>query len=126
MVGNLVAEALNLRVVAVDANRDFGTLASLAPDPLRVAAIARGPPASPRPHRLGVRRPGRRLQLPSGLDVPAAPEQAEVMAAMTPESYGDLLDLLGRFDEVVLLDLGTGIVDRWPSSEDVAPTRPCS
>ena len=50
-------------------------------------------------------------QLPSGLHVLAAPEQAEVMAAMTPETYGDLLDLLGRFYEVILLDLGTGIID---------------
>lgn len=111
LVGNLLAEALNLRVVAVDANRDFGTLASLAPDSLRVERSL----ADMLPHLDHMDSFSDVLayvsQLPSGLHVLAAPEQAEVMAVMTPESYGDLLDLLGRFYEVVLLDLGTGIVD---------------
>jgi putative peptide zinc metalloprotease protein len=111
LVGNLLAEALNLRVVAVDANRDFGTLASLAPDDARVDRTL----ADLLPHLDHIDSVSDVLayvsQLPSGLHVLAAPEQAEVMAAMTPETYGDLLDLLGRFYEVVLLDLGTGIVD---------------
>jgi putative peptide zinc metalloprotease protein len=111
MVGNLLADALNLRVVAVDANRDFGTLASLAPDELRAERSL----ADLLPHVGHVDSVSDVLayvsQLRSGLHVLAAPEQAEVMAAMTPEAYGDLLDLLGRFYEVVLLDLGTGIVD---------------
>jgi MinD-like ATPase involved in chromosome partitioning or flagellar assembly len=111
LVGNLLAEALNLRVVAVDANRDFGTLASLAPDSLRVEWSL----ADMLPHLDHIDSISDVLayvsQLPSGLHVLAAPERAEVMAVMTPESYGDLLDLLGRFYEVVLLDLGTGIVD---------------
>lgn len=111
LVGNLLAEALNLRVVAVDANRDFGTLASLAPDDARVDRTL----ADLLPHLDHIDSVSDVLayvsQLPSGLHVLAAPEQAEVMAAMTPETYGDLLDLLGRFYEVVLLDLGTGIID---------------
>jgi MinD-like ATPase involved in chromosome partitioning or flagellar assembly len=111
IVGNLLAEALNLRVVAVDANRDFGTLASLAPDDARVDSSL----ADLLPHLDHIDSVSDVLayvsQLPSGLHVLAAPEQAEVMAAMTPETYSDLLDLLGRFYEVVLLDLGTGIVD---------------
>jgi MinD-like ATPase involved in chromosome partitioning or flagellar assembly len=111
LVGNLLAEALNLRVVAVDANRDFGTLASLAPDDARVERTL----ADLLPHLDHIDSVSDVLayvsQLPSGLHVLAAPEQAEVMAAMTPETYGDLLDLLGRFYEVVLLDLGTGIID---------------
>jgi MinD-like ATPase involved in chromosome partitioning or flagellar assembly len=111
LVGNLLAEALNLRVIAVDANRDFGTLASLAPDEVRVDRSL----ADLLPHLDHVDSVSDVLayvsQLPSGLHVLAAPEQAEVMAAMTPETYGDLLDLLGRFYEVILLDLGTGIID---------------
>jgi MinD-like ATPase involved in chromosome partitioning or flagellar assembly len=111
LVGNLLAEALNLRVVAVDANRDFGTLASLAPDDVRVNRSL----ADLLPHLDHIDAVSDVLayvsQLPSGLHVLAAPEQAEVMAAMTPETYGDLLDLLGRFYEVILLDLGTGIID---------------
>jgi MinD-like ATPase involved in chromosome partitioning or flagellar assembly len=111
MVGDLLAEALNLRVVAVDANRDFGTLASLAPDELRAERSL----ADLLPHARHIDSVSDVLayvsQLRSGLHVLAAPEEAEVMAAMSPESYGDLLDLLGRFYEVILLDLGTGIVD---------------
>jgi putative peptide zinc metalloprotease protein len=111
MIGNLLAGALNLRVVAVDANRDFGTLASLAPDEARAERSL----ADLLPHVDHIDSVSDVLayvsQLRSGLHVLAAPEQAEVMAAMTPESYGDLLDLLGRFYEVILLDLGTGIVD---------------
>jgi MinD-like ATPase involved in chromosome partitioning or flagellar assembly len=111
VVGNLLAEGLNLRVVAVDANRDFGTLASLAPDEVRVDRSL----ADLLPHLDHIDSVSDVLayvsQLPSGLHVLAAPEQAEVMAAMTPETYGDLLDLLGRFYEVILLDLGTGIID---------------
>ncbi len=111
LIGNLLAEALNLRVVAVDANRDFGTLASLAPDSARVDRSL----ADLLPHLEHIDSVSDVLayvsQLPSGLHVLAAPEQAEVMAAMTPETYGDLLDLLGRFYEVILLDLGTGIID---------------
>jgi MinD-like ATPase involved in chromosome partitioning or flagellar assembly len=111
MIGNLLAGALNLRVVAVDANRDFGTLASLAPDEVRAERSL----ADLLPHVGHIDSVSDVLayvsQLRSGLHVLAAPEQAEVMAAMTPEAYGDLLDLLGRFYEVILLDLGTGIVD---------------
>jgi putative peptide zinc metalloprotease protein len=111
MIGDLLAGALNLRVVAVDANRDFGTLASLAPDEVRAERSL----ADLLPHVDHIDSVSDVLayvsQLRSGLHVLAAPEQAEVMAAMTPESYGDLLDLLGRFYEVILLDLGTGIVD---------------
>jgi MinD-like ATPase involved in chromosome partitioning or flagellar assembly len=97
LVGNLLAEALNLRVVAVDANRDFGTLASLAPDDLRAERTL----ADLLPHVDHIDSVSDVLayvsQLRSGLHLLAAPEQAEVMAAMTPDTYGDLLDLLGRF-----------------------------
>jgi MinD-like ATPase involved in chromosome partitioning or flagellar assembly len=111
IVGNLLAEALNLRVVAVDANRDFGTLASLTPDEGRSDRSLAD--LLSHVHRIDSVSDVLAYvsQLPSGLHVLAAPEQAEVMAAMTPEAYGDLLDLLGRFYEVILLDLGTGIVD---------------
>jgi MinD-like ATPase involved in chromosome partitioning or flagellar assembly len=111
VVGNLLAESLNRRVIAIDANRDFGTLSSLAPDAVR----SRHSLADLLPHTAHIDSVSDVLpyvsQLRSGLHVLAAPEQAEVMAEMTPEAYGSLLDLLSRFYEIVLLDLGTGIVD---------------
>ena len=110
LVGNLIASHLRKRVLALDANPDFGTLTSLVADRdcsertlldlmrdldrLR-AAPELEPYVSP---------------LPSGLHVLAAP-QAEAMAEMTPDLYGRLLAFVGRFYDVVCLDLGTGIGD---------------
>lgn len=111
VVGNLLARSLHRRVVAIDANRDFGTLASLVPDAVR----SRHSLADLLPHIAHIDSVSDVLpyvsQLRGGLHVLAAPEQAERMAAVTPEAYGSLLDLLARFYELVLLDLGTGIVD---------------
>lgn len=109
LAGNLLASYLKLRTVAIDANPDFGTLGSLAPDSLRVdrsladlfASLGRiGSSAELRPF-VSV--------LPTGLHVIAAPPHAEVMAEMTPELYARLTEFLGEFYEVVLLDLGTGV-----------------
>jgi MinD-like ATPase involved in chromosome partitioning or flagellar assembly len=109
LVGNLLASRLKLRVVAVDANPDFGTLADLAPDELRsdrsladLLADADGlaTAAALRPYV---------SSLPSGVHLLAAPEDPEEMASLTPDDYGRLLAFLGMFYEVVLLDLGTGL-----------------
>lgn len=111
VVGNLLANHLRLRTVVVDANPDFGTLAALAPDRLRPdrnladliadlekvhTAAELGPYVS---------------RLPSGLHLLGAPTDAERMAKLGPEAYGQLLAFLSIFYEVVLLDLGTGITD---------------
>jgi len=111
VLGNLLASQLKLRVLAVDANRDFGTLALLTPDHLRaektipdlLAEMARVHSASElRPYVSA---------LPSGLHLLAAPAHAEVMAQMTPGVYGELHALLSCYYDVIVLDLGTGIVD---------------
>lgn len=109
VVGDLLATHLNLRVVAVDANPDFGTLGRLS----------------------GARRPSERSladllddadriktaaelnayvsREPSGLHVLAAPHDAQLTASLGPDRYGELVAFLGCFYEVVLLDLGTGV-----------------
>lgn len=111
LIGDALAHYLKLRAIVVDTNPDFGTLADLAPDRSRVersladlvadldrieASAALGPYMS---------------QLRSGLHLLGAPANAELMADMTPEVYARLLDFLGRFYELVLLDCGTGITD---------------
>jgi MinD-like ATPase involved in chromosome partitioning or flagellar assembly len=109
LTGNVLASHLRLRALAVDLNPDFGTLADLAPDrtraPLSLVDLLRHKPdiASPGELRPYVSR------LPSGLHLLAAPPDPAVMAQMTPELYGELLEFLRRFYEVILLDLGTGI-----------------
>jgi MinD-like ATPase involved in chromosome partitioning or flagellar assembly len=111
VLGNLLAERLRLRVVALDANPDFGTLASLAPDDhrssrsladLRADSTQIESPAELHPYV---------ARLPTGLHLLGAPAHAEVMAQITPGLYSRLLDFLERFYEVVILDLGTGITD---------------
>ncbi|MBV8946522.1 MAG: MinD/ParA family protein [Solirubrobacterales bacterium] len=111
VLGNLLAEQLRLRVIALDANPDFGTLASLARDDHRSSRSLADlladssqidSPAELHPYV---------ARLPTGLHLLSAPAHAEVMAQMTPGLYGRLLDFLERFYEVVILDLGTGITD---------------
>jgi MinD-like ATPase involved in chromosome partitioning or flagellar assembly len=111
MLGNLLASELRLRVVALDANPDFGTLASLAADEYRSTRSLADlladaddiqSPAELHPYV---------SRMPSGLHLLGAPAHAEVMAQMTPGLYNRLLDFLERFYEVLILDLGTGITD---------------
>jgi MinD-like ATPase involved in chromosome partitioning or flagellar assembly len=111
VLGNMFASELHLRVVALDANPDFGTLAALTPDgyrsPRSLADLLADSAHMESPAELHpyVSR------LPSGLHLLGAPAHAEVMAQMTPGLYARLLDFLERFYEVVILDLGTGITD---------------
>jgi MinD-like ATPase involved in chromosome partitioning or flagellar assembly len=110
LVGNLLASHLNLKVIAIDANPDFGTLARLAPDSRRspmslVDVLARA----------GRLRTAAELtpyvsRLPSGLHVLGAPPDARLSARLEPGAYGELVAFLSTFYDVVLLDLGTGVV----------------
>ncbi len=86
VLGNLLAEQLRLRVVALDANPDFGTLSALAPDEqqstrspadLLADSTQIDSPAELNPY-VG--------RLPTGLHLLGAPAHAEVMAQMTPGS----------------------------------------
>jgi MinD-like ATPase involved in chromosome partitioning or flagellar assembly len=111
LIGDALAEYLKLRAVAVDTNPDFGTLADLAPERSRVErSLAELIEDLDRIDSSAALRPYM-SQLPSGLHLLGAPANAELMADMTPEVYGRLLDFLGRFYELVLLDCGTGITD---------------
>jgi MinD-like ATPase involved in chromosome partitioning or flagellar assembly len=109
LAGDLLASRLKLRVIAVDANPDFGTLGRLADDGSRSdrslvdllgdaerisSAAELRPYVSP---------------LPSGLHLLAAPWDANLTASLGPDRYGELVALLSLFYEVVLLDLGTGV-----------------
>jgi MinD-like ATPase involved in chromosome partitioning or flagellar assembly len=110
-LGNLLATELRARVIAIDANPDFGTLGSLAPeraasDRNLVDVLAE----MPRIDNVAQLRPYVSM-LSSGLHILAAPAQAQVMAQVTPDVYGRLCDFLGQFYELILLDLGTGILD---------------
>ena len=113
LVGDLLATHAKLRVLAVDANVDFGTLAALAPDdvraPVSLAELLRDLDSV---HSAAALRPYV-SRLPSGLHVLGAPPDADVMGRITPDDYGTLLAFLGQWYEVILLDLGTGIAGEF-------------
>jgi MinD-like ATPase involved in chromosome partitioning or flagellar assembly len=108
-LGNLFASELRLRVVALDANPDYGTLGALAGDGYRcersLADLLADRPETASPADLlpYVSR------LPSGLHLLGSPAHAEVMAELTPALYARLLATLVHFYELVILDLGPGI-----------------
>lgn len=111
LAGDVLSRHLRLRCVAVDANPDYGTLGSLAPDERRSdrsladlldAADALDSPAALRPFV---------STLDGGLHLLAAPSQARAMAELGAGHYERLIGLLARFCEVALLDLGTGLTD---------------
>lgn len=109
IVANLLASHLKLRVVAIDANPDFGTLARLAPDELRsersltdlLDHLERLPTVADLHPYL--------TRMPSGMHLLSAPADAELASNLGPEHYGELVAYLSIFYEVVLLDLGTGV-----------------
>lgn len=109
LVGNLLATHLKLRVVAVDANPDFGTLARLAPDHRRAErSLADLLDDADRLKTAAELNPYVSRQ-PTGLHVLGAPRDPELIASLGPDRYGELVAFLSCFYEVVLLDLGTGV-----------------
>lgn len=111
LAGEVLARHVRLRCVAIDANPDYGTLGLLAPDRLRsersLADVLR---AGDELEHAGALRPFV-SSLPSGLHLLAAPADPRAMSDLGPEHYRRLIELLDRFYEVVLLDLGTGLTD---------------
>lgn len=109
ILGNLLSSHLQLRCLAIDANPDFGTLGALARDDDRSDRSLADVVAHMNHISSAAELRPFVSALPTGLHVLAAPAHAEVMAELTPELYGQLTAFLGRFYEVILLDLGTGI-----------------
>jgi putative peptide zinc metalloprotease protein len=116
LVGNLLSARARARVVAVDANPDFGTLAALAPDSVRSErSLADLFPRLDEVSTAAELRPYMSC-LPTGMHLLAAPADAELMAVIGAEGYDRVLDVLARYYDVVILDLGTGItapVSQW-------------
>ena len=109
LVGNLLATHLKLRVIAVDANPDFGTLARLAPDERRVErSLAELLHDAERLKTAAELNPYV-SRMPTGLHLLGAPRDPQLTAGLRPQHYGELVAFLLCFYEVVLLDLGTGV-----------------
>lgn len=109
LVGSLLATHLKLRVIAVDANPDFGTLARLAPDERRAERSLAELLTDAERLKTAAELNAYVSRLPSGLHLLGAPREAELTASLGPDRYGELVAFLSCFYEVVLLDLGTGV-----------------
>jgi Mrp family chromosome partitioning ATPase len=110
VLANLLATHLKLRVIAVDANPEFGTLAQLAPDGRRPAkGLAELLDDADRIHAVAELGPYL-TRLPTGLHLLAAKHDPGDAARLGPHRYGELVAMLACFYEVVLLDLGPGMV----------------
>src|SRR3954454_3374023 len=109
LVGNLLATHLKLRVIAVDANPDFGTLGRLSSDSRRSdRSLADLLDDADRLKTAAELNPYVSRQ-PTGLHLLAAPRDADLTKTLGPDRYGELVAFLSCFYEVVLLDLGTGV-----------------
>jgi MinD-like ATPase involved in chromosome partitioning or flagellar assembly len=110
MIGNLLAAQLRLRVIAVDGNPAFGTLASLVPggrQPERgLAELLNDSGRLFTAAEVGAYV----LRLSTGLHVLAARRDSDHAVRLEPDWYGELIALLSCFYEVVILDLGPGVV----------------
>src|SRR4051812_5811038 len=107
LIGNLLASHLQLRVIAVDANPDFGTLARLSPDARRSQRSLADLLADADGLRTAAEVNPYISHQPTGLHILGAPRDPELMAGLGPDRYGELVAFLSCFYEVVLLDLGT-------------------
>jgi MinD-like ATPase involved in chromosome partitioning or flagellar assembly len=107
VLATLLATHLKLRTIAVDASPGFGTLAELVPDRRRAERgtdellndldrLYTAAELSPYVSRL-----------PTGLHMLAARHHPKPLG---PDQYGELMALLSCFYDVVVLDLGAGVV----------------
>ena len=104
LIGNLLASRLRLRVVAVDANPDLGTLGELARRGCRAdGSLADLLRQGDRPRTASELR-AYAVSLPTGLHVLAGDR---LPTGLTAARCEELLDVVKRFYDVVILDLGT-------------------
>jgi MinD-like ATPase involved in chromosome partitioning or flagellar assembly len=114
LLGGLLALKLKLRVVVVDGNPAFGTLGQLVPQDRRPER-GLGELLSDADGLLTAAEVGAYVsRLPTGLHVLAARRDSEHPVRLEPDWYGELVALLMCFYEVVLLDLGPGVVGPLP------------
>lgn len=111
LVGNILAQHLRLRAVALDANPDFGTLAALAPDSLRSERNLADLLANWDDVKAAAEVRTYVSRLPTGLHLLAAPMDPKKLAQLTPAQYDAIVTYLSYFYEAILLDCGTGVAD---------------
>jgi len=109
LIGSLLASRSQTRVVILDANPDYGTLAALAPDELRCERSVADLLDDLDHVATATQLLTYLSRLPTGVHLLGARGDAEAIASLTPERYGELVAYLSIFYDLVVLDCGTGV-----------------
>lgn len=106
-LGATLAAARGDRVIAVDANPDFGTLAQRGPD--TTASTVRNVLADPAITRYADMQV-HTSQTESRLEILASERDAAASEAFSALDYKRLIEILHRYYNIILTDCGTGLV----------------
>jgi MinD-like ATPase involved in chromosome partitioning or flagellar assembly len=110
VVANLLTTHLKLRTIAVDADPGFGSLAQLTPPDRRSERGLADLLADADRLLTAAELLPYVCRLPSGLHVLTARWDRQQPDRPGPDLYGEVVALLSCFYDIVLLDLGTGLV----------------
>ncbi len=109
VIGNFLADVRGDKVVAIDTNPDFGTLADQVRDREQQTVSTLLQQVDAIKHYSDLRRFTSKVD--SRLEVLAAPADPDVMATITSEDYGVVNTQLRHYYDTVLFDCGTGFRD---------------
>ena len=109
VVGNFLAEVRGDKVVAIDTNPDFGTLADQVRgrEPQTISTLLEQLEGIK--HYSDLRRFTSKVE--SRLEVLAAPADPDVMASISARDYGRVHEQLHHYYDTILFDCGTGFRD---------------
>lgn len=109
LAGNFLAEVRGDKVIAIDTNPDFGTLADQvrSREQQTVGTLLEQLPSIN--HYSDLRRFTSKVE--SRLEVLAAPADPDVMATISAVDYGKIYEQLRHYYDTVLFDCGTGFRD---------------
>jgi MinD-like ATPase involved in chromosome partitioning or flagellar assembly len=109
LIGNFLAEVRGDKIVAIDTNPDFGTLADQVRGREQQTVSSLLEQLEQIKHYSDLRRYTSKVD--SRLEVLAAPADPDVMATITAEDYSKVNTQLQHYYDTVLFDCGTGFRD---------------
>jgi MinD-like ATPase involved in chromosome partitioning or flagellar assembly len=109
LLGATLARVRGDRVLAIDTNPDFGTLADLVPE--RVPATISDLLRDIQYVRTDEDAAAYTTATRSGLQILAAPQDPTEMGRLGKDGYRTVSDLIARYYDLVIYDCGTGFLD---------------
>lgn len=109
MIGNFLADVRGDKVIAIDTNPDFGTLADQVRGREAQTVGTLLQQLDTIRHYSDLRRFTSKVE--SRLEVLAAPADPDIMASITAQDYGRIYEQLVHYYDTVIFDCGTGFRD---------------